>query len=167
MVKLRKIADTWEGEEESVMSTQEYIRKVIKDVGEDHDFTRGSWLCVVEYVNVDGGIMTGVLEMSRNFSRMGNLRKLLQFSRIGNSECVGRSHRASLILHNVSVFSPEQSTRHYLNTTKKNMVKLKSLKKLQLQFFGYLEDEDHLHFSLCDGSETEDKTLARASIHLG
>ncbi|GKE48003.1 hypothetical protein Tco_1479261 [Tanacetum coccineum] len=92
MAKLCKIADTQEGEEESVMSIQEYIRKIIEDVGEDHDFTRGSWLSVVEYVNVDGGIVIGVLEMSRNFLRMGNLRKLLQFLRIGNSECVGRSH---------------------------------------------------------------------------
>ncbi|GKA42482.1 hypothetical protein Tco_0735142 [Tanacetum coccineum] len=40
-----------------------------------------------------------------------------------------------------------------------------SLKKLQ--FYGYLEDQDHLHFSLCDDTETEDKTLARASVQLG
>ncbi|GKE32880.1 hypothetical protein Tco_1452202 [Tanacetum coccineum] len=41
--KLRKLVDTQEGEGESVMSTQEYIRKVIEDVGEDDDFTRASW----------------------------------------------------------------------------------------------------------------------------
>ncbi|GJZ62558.1 retrovirus-related pol polyprotein from transposon TNT 1-94, partial [Tanacetum coccineum] len=28
--------------------------------------------------------------------------------------------------------------------------------KLQLQFFGYLEDQDYLHFSLCSGTETEE-----------
>ncbi|GJZ51395.1 hypothetical protein Tco_0605910 [Tanacetum coccineum] len=44
--------------EESVMYTQEYIRKVIEDVGEDDDFTRAPWLSVFDYVNVDGGIMT-------------------------------------------------------------------------------------------------------------
>ncbi|GJV46768.1 retrovirus-related pol polyprotein from transposon TNT 1-94 [Tanacetum coccineum] len=38
--------------------------------------------------------------------------------------------------------------------------------KLQLQFFGYLEEQDHFHFSLCGGTETEDKTLARASVQL-
>ncbi|GJT97147.1 retrovirus-related pol polyprotein from transposon TNT 1-94 [Tanacetum coccineum] len=32
---------------------------------------------------------------------------------------------------------------------------LESLKKLQLQFFSYLEDQDHPHFSLCSGSETK------------
>ncbi|GKD99439.1 hypothetical protein Tco_1387423, partial [Tanacetum coccineum] len=61
-------------------STQEYIRKVIEDVGEDDNFTRASWLSVVEYINVDGGIVTAVLEMSRNFQRMENLRKLFQLS---------------------------------------------------------------------------------------
>ncbi|GKF18682.1 hypothetical protein Tco_0063600, partial [Tanacetum coccineum] len=57
MDKLHKIADTHEGGEESVMSTQAYIRKVIEDVGEDDDFTCASWLSVVEYVNVKGGIV--------------------------------------------------------------------------------------------------------------
>ncbi|GJW19921.1 hypothetical protein Tco_0027357, partial [Tanacetum coccineum] len=56
MAKLRKLADTREGGEKSVMSTREYIRKVIEDVGEDDDFTRAPWLSVLEYVNVDGGI---------------------------------------------------------------------------------------------------------------
>ncbi|GJW49796.1 hypothetical protein Tco_0091147 [Tanacetum coccineum] len=38
---------------------QEYIRKVIEDVGEDDDFTHTPWLSVLDYVNVDGGIVTG------------------------------------------------------------------------------------------------------------
>ncbi|GJS50354.1 hypothetical protein Tco_0600475 [Tanacetum coccineum] len=58
-LQLRKIADTQEGGEESLMSTQEYIRKVIEDVGEDDDFTHTPWLSVLDYVNVDGGIVTG------------------------------------------------------------------------------------------------------------
>ncbi|GJS64085.1 hypothetical protein Tco_0678649 [Tanacetum coccineum] len=37
----------------------------------------------------------------------------------------------------------------------------------KLQFFGYLEDQDHLHFSLCGSTETEDRTLASASVQLG
>ncbi|GJV47464.1 hypothetical protein Tco_1437676 [Tanacetum coccineum] len=80
MAKLCKLVDTREGGEESVMSTQEYIRKVIEDVGEDDDFTRAPRLSAIDYVNVDGGIVTGFLEMLRNFVRMGNLRKLLQLS---------------------------------------------------------------------------------------
>ncbi|GJZ74909.1 hypothetical protein Tco_0639374 [Tanacetum coccineum] len=50
---------------------------------------------------------------------------------------------------------------------KLHQVQLESLKKVQLQFFKYLEDQDHLHFNLCGGSETEDKSLARASVQFG
>ncbi|GKB90960.1 hypothetical protein Tco_0963232 [Tanacetum coccineum] len=53
---------------------------------------------------------------------------------------------------------------------KRNLYPLKqfeSLRKVQLQFFWYLEDQDHLHFSLCGDIETEDETLARASVQLG
>ncbi|GKA90977.1 hypothetical protein Tco_0812847 [Tanacetum coccineum] len=71
--KLRKIADTQEGEEESVMSTQEYIRKVIEDVGEDADFMRASWLRVLDYVNEDGGIMTGYFGDVKKFLKNGKL----------------------------------------------------------------------------------------------
>ncbi|GKE42881.1 hypothetical protein Tco_1470165, partial [Tanacetum coccineum] len=55
--KLHKLVDTRKGGEESVMSTQEYIRKVIEDVDEDDDFTRATWLSAIDYVNVDGGIV--------------------------------------------------------------------------------------------------------------
>ncbi|GJV98115.1 hypothetical protein Tco_1549692, partial [Tanacetum coccineum] len=73
--KLCKIADTREGGEESVMSTQEYIRKVIKDVGEDDDFMRAPWLSVVEYVNVDGGIVTGCFGDVKKFLKNGKLEE--------------------------------------------------------------------------------------------
>ncbi|GJR31688.1 hypothetical protein Tco_1107920 [Tanacetum coccineum] len=36
--KLRKQADIQKGRDEYVLSTQEYIRKVVKDVGKDEDF---------------------------------------------------------------------------------------------------------------------------------
>ena len=40
----------------SIISTQEYMRKVVEDVGEDEDFTRGPWLSAVDYVNANGGL---------------------------------------------------------------------------------------------------------------
>ncbi|GKE40897.1 hypothetical protein Tco_1464302, partial [Tanacetum coccineum] len=141
--KLRKIADTQEGEEESVMSTQEYIRKVIEDVGEDADFMRASWLRVLDYVNEDGGIMTGCFgDVKKFLLRMGNFRKLLQLSSVvlqmrwAISQLHSKTFSGTisdtihykvlleerfakvitvgeaLILHNVSVFSPTQSTHH-------------------------------------------------------
>ncbi|GJX37799.1 hypothetical protein Tco_0251102 [Tanacetum coccineum] len=152
--KLRKIADTWEGGEESVMSTQEYITNVIEDVGEDDNFRRASWVSVLGYVNVDRGIVTDCFGDVKKFLKNGKLEKVVVVSksctpnalgaltvtlkdlsgiisgtihykvltdeRFSNAIIVG----AALIFHNVSIFSPKQSTHHYLNITKKNMVKV-------------------------------------------
>ncbi|GKE63793.1 hypothetical protein Tco_1514160 [Tanacetum coccineum] len=74
---LHKIVDTWEGGEESVMSTQEYIRKLIEDVGEDDNYIRGSWLSVVEYVNVDAWIVTGCFRDVKKFLKNGKLEKFV------------------------------------------------------------------------------------------
>nr|GEW89131.1 hypothetical protein [Tanacetum cinerariifolium] len=52
--KLHKQSDIHEGGDESVLSTQEYIRKVVKDVDEDEDFKGGSWVSAVEFVNANG-----------------------------------------------------------------------------------------------------------------
>nr|GEZ64801.1 hypothetical protein [Tanacetum cinerariifolium] len=76
--KLLKQTNIQDGGEECVMSTQEYIKKVVEDVGEDEDFKRGSWVSAIEYVNVNGGIVSGCLEDIRTFSRMENLTKFLQ-----------------------------------------------------------------------------------------
>ncbi|GKC92818.1 hypothetical protein Tco_1158260 [Tanacetum coccineum] len=152
--KLCKLVDTREGGEESVMSTQEYIRKVIEDVGEDDHFTCAPWLSAIDYVNFDGGIVTGCFGDVKKFLKneklekvvaviksctpnaLGDLTvtfkdlsgtisgtihyKLLTEERFAKAITVG----AALILHNVSVFSPKQSTHHYLNITNKNMIKV-------------------------------------------
>nr|GEU42413.1 hypothetical protein [Tanacetum cinerariifolium] len=39
----------------AVMSTQEYMKKVVKDVGDDEDFKSGSWVSATDYVNANGG----------------------------------------------------------------------------------------------------------------
>ncbi|GJV44369.1 reverse transcriptase domain-containing protein [Tanacetum coccineum] len=152
--KLRKLVDTREGGEESVMSTQEYIRKVIEDVGEDDDFTRAPWLSAIDYVNVDGGIMTGCFGDVKKFLKNGKLEKVVAVIKSCTPNSLGDltvtlkdlsgtisstihykvfiedrfakviTVGAALILHNVSVFSPKQSTHHYLNIIKKNMVKV-------------------------------------------
>ncbi|GJX41040.1 hypothetical protein Tco_0256030 [Tanacetum coccineum] len=154
MAKLRKIVDTREGGEESVMSTQEYIKKVIEDVGEDDNFMRASWLSVLEYVNVDGGIVTGCFGDVKKFLKNGKLEKVVAVIRSCTLNTLGDltvtlkhlsgtisstihykvlieemfakviTIGAALILHNVSVFSFKQSTHHYLNIKKKNMVKV-------------------------------------------
>ncbi|GJW09924.1 hypothetical protein Tco_1575751 [Tanacetum coccineum] len=127
---------------------------VIEDVGEDDDFTCASWLSAIDYVNVDEGIMTGCFRDVKKFLKNGKLEqiviviksctpnalgdltvtlkdlfgtifntihyKVLTEKRFAKAFTVG----SALILHNVSVFSPKQSTHHYLNITKKNMVKV-------------------------------------------
>nr|GEU84171.1 transposase, MuDR, MULE transposase domain protein [Tanacetum cinerariifolium] len=57
--------------------TQEYIRKVVDDIGEDDDFTCASWLSVLDYVNVDGGIMTGYFGNVKKFLKNGKLEKVV------------------------------------------------------------------------------------------
>ncbi|GJX83931.1 hypothetical protein Tco_0333412 [Tanacetum coccineum] len=152
--KLCKLVDTQEGGEESAMSTQEYIRKVIEDVGEDDDFTRALWLSVIYYVNVYGGIVTGCFGDVKEFLKNGKLEKVVAVIKSCTPNTLGDltvtikdlsgiisgtihykvlteemfakaiTVGAALILHNVSVFSPKKSTHHYLNITKKNMVKV-------------------------------------------
>ncbi|GKA25408.1 transposase, MuDR, MULE transposase domain protein [Tanacetum coccineum] len=130
------------------MSTQEYIRKVFEDVGEDDDFTRVSWLSVIDYVNVDGGIVTGCFGDVKKFLKNGKLEKFVAVIKSCTPDALGDlivtlkdlsgiisgtiHHKvltderfakafivgAALILHNVSVFSHKQSTHHYLNITK-------------------------------------------------
>ncbi|GKB88599.1 reverse transcriptase zinc-binding domain-containing protein [Tanacetum coccineum] len=86
----------------------DYIGKLIKDVGEDVDFTRGPWVSAVEY---EGGITTGCF---------GNMKPKWETSKgFGNAITVG----AALILKNVAMFSPKQSP-HYLNITMTNVVKV-------------------------------------------
>ncbi|GJS47351.1 ribonuclease H-like domain-containing protein [Tanacetum coccineum] len=65
--------DIQDGGEECVMSTQEYIKKVVEDVCEDEDFKPGSWVSVIEYVNANGGIVSGCLGDIKNFIKIGKL----------------------------------------------------------------------------------------------
>ncbi|GJS79513.1 hypothetical protein Tco_0729394 [Tanacetum coccineum] len=108
MAKLHKLVDTREGGEESVMSTQEYIRKVIEDVGEDDDFTRALWLSAIDYVNVDEGIVMScdltVTLKDLSGTIFGTIHyEVFTEERFAKDITVG----AALILHNVFVFSPK------------------------------------------------------------
>nr|GEX13191.1 putative reverse transcriptase domain-containing protein [Tanacetum cinerariifolium] len=132
MANLRKIANTQEGKEESIMSTQD----------------------VVEYVNVDGGIVTGCFGDVKKFIKSEKLEKVVEVVKSCTPNALGdltvtlkdlsgiisstihykvlmddrfakeTTIGAALILYNVFVFSPKKSTHHYLNITKKNMVKV-------------------------------------------
>ncbi|GJU13041.1 hypothetical protein Tco_1135437 [Tanacetum coccineum] len=74
-VRLRKQADIQEGGEgeESVISTQEYIRKVV----DDGDFKPGSWVSAVEFVNANEGIVSGCLGDIMNYLKNEKLDQVV------------------------------------------------------------------------------------------
>ncbi|GKE14319.1 hypothetical protein Tco_1421896, partial [Tanacetum coccineum] len=87
--KICKLADTREGGEETIMYIHEYIRKVIEDVGEDDDFTRAPQLSVLDYVNVDGGIVTGCFRDVKKFLKNGKHDKVVAVIKSCTSNALG------------------------------------------------------------------------------
>ncbi|GJW50667.1 hypothetical protein Tco_0092018 [Tanacetum coccineum] len=75
--KLLKQTDISDGGDGCVMSTQEYIKKVVEDVGEDEDFKSGSWVSATDYVNANGGIVSGCLGDIKNFLKNGKLDQVV------------------------------------------------------------------------------------------
>ncbi|GKC82429.1 transposase, MuDR, MULE transposase domain protein [Tanacetum coccineum] len=121
---------------------------------DDSDLLLTPVLSAIDYVNVDGGIMTGCFGDVKKFLKNGKLEKVIAVIKSCTPNALGDltvtlkdlsgkipitihykvlteerfakaiTVGAALILHNVFVFSPKQSTHHYLNITKKNMVKV-------------------------------------------
>ncbi|GKC09473.1 probable transmembrane ascorbate ferrireductase 4 [Tanacetum coccineum] len=126
--KLLKQRDILLGLDGAVMSTQEYTKKVVEDVGEDEDFKSGAWVSATDYVNANGGTSCspnaiGDLTMTMK-DLSGTIPGIIHYKVIGDGGygkdiTVG----AALILGNVSVFSP-RSSMHYLNITIRNVVKI-------------------------------------------
>ncbi|GKD81578.1 transposase, MuDR, MULE transposase domain protein, partial [Tanacetum coccineum] len=114
-----------------LMSTQDYMQKVVEGVGEDADFNSGAWVSATNYVNAFGGTscspnalgdlnvtlkdLSGTVPGTINY-------KVLDVGSYEKDITVG----AAMILVNVSVFTPKPS-KHYLNITKRNVVELRRL----------------------------------------
>ncbi|GJR17021.1 hypothetical protein Tco_0965548 [Tanacetum coccineum] len=102
--KLRKLVDTQEGGEESVMSTQEYIRKVIEDVDVKKFLKNEKLEKVVAVIkscisNALGDLTVALKYLSSTI--FGTIHdKVLTEEKFAKAITVG----AALILHNVSVF---------------------------------------------------------------
>nr|GEY26277.1 hypothetical protein [Tanacetum cinerariifolium] len=75
--KLCKQKDVQLGMDEAVMSTQEYIKKVVEDVGVDEDFKSGSWVSATDYVNANGGTMSECLGNIKNFHKKRKLNQVV------------------------------------------------------------------------------------------
>ncbi|PWA44199.1 hypothetical protein CTI12_AA527120 [Artemisia annua] len=148
---IRKNSDILEGDD--VAMTQEYIRKVV-DEGDDSDFRSGPWVNATKFINGNGGMMVGVFADIQKFLNKGKVEKVVGIIKSCTPNVLGDltvtlkdvsglisgtiHHKvladkilakaltvgAVLVLKNISVFSPKQSGRHYLNITIRNMVKV-------------------------------------------
>nr|GEU37097.1 hypothetical protein [Tanacetum cinerariifolium] len=58
---------------EALMSTQQYMDKVVEDVGDDDDIKSAAWVSATNYVNTFGGTVTGCLGDVNNFLNNGKL----------------------------------------------------------------------------------------------
>ncbi|GKB88971.1 hypothetical protein Tco_0961243 [Tanacetum coccineum] len=106
MTKLYKLVDTQEGGEESKFLKNGKLKKVVAVIKSCTPNALGDLIVTLKDLS---GIIFGTIHY-----------KVLIKERFAKAIIVG----AALILHNVSVFSPKQSTHHYLNITKKSMVKV-------------------------------------------
>ncbi|GJR53746.1 hypothetical protein Tco_1404267 [Tanacetum coccineum] len=143
---------------ETSPSTQNPVRiipgpAVVEDVGEDEDFKSGPWVSATDYVNANGGTVSGCLGDIKNFLKNGKLDQVVAIVKSCSSNMIGDltltmkdlsgtipgtiHHNvigeggygndiivgAVLILANVLVFSPKPSM-HYINITMRIVVKV-------------------------------------------
>ncbi|GKF41105.1 reverse transcriptase domain-containing protein [Tanacetum coccineum] len=139
-----------------ILGLAEYMKKVVENVGEDENFKSGMWVSVTDYVNANGGTVSGCLGDIVNFLKNEKLDQVVAIVKSYSSNVIedltvtikdfsgaipGTIHHkvigegsygknitvgAALILANVLVFSPKPSmpSQHYLNITKRNVVKV-------------------------------------------
>nr|GFA44770.1 hypothetical protein [Tanacetum cinerariifolium]GFA91420.1 hypothetical protein [Tanacetum cinerariifolium] len=135
----------------ALMSTQQYIDKVVEDVGDDDDFKSATWVNATNHVNTFGGTVTGCLGDVDNFLKNGKLEQVVGIVKSCSPNMFGDlnvtmkdlsgtipgtiHHKvigkggygnditvgAAMILTNVFVFSHNPS-KHYLNITMRNVV---------------------------------------------
>nr|GFA24758.1 transposase, MuDR, MULE transposase domain protein [Tanacetum cinerariifolium] len=63
--------------DEALMSTQQYMDKVVEDVGDDDDFKSTAWVNATNYVNTFGGTVTGCLRDVNNFLKNEKLEQVV------------------------------------------------------------------------------------------
>ncbi|GJS15681.1 ribonuclease H-like domain-containing protein [Tanacetum coccineum] len=135
LAKICKQSNIHEGGDDSVLLTQEYMKQVVEDVGEDEDFNSGPWVGATGYVKANAGIVSGCLGDIKTFLINGKLEQVVAISNSCSLNDIGDlkvtvggygmeiTIGSATILANVLVFSPNPSM-HYLNITKKNVFKV-------------------------------------------
>nr|GFA48474.1 transposase, MuDR, MULE transposase domain protein [Tanacetum cinerariifolium] len=71
------------------MSTQEYIKKVVEDVGDDEDFKSELWVSATGYVHATSGIVTGCLGDIKNFLKNEKLKQVVAIVKSCSSNAIG------------------------------------------------------------------------------
>nr|GEY70466.1 hypothetical protein [Tanacetum cinerariifolium] len=87
--KRLKQTDILLGCEGAVMSTQQYVKKVIEGVDEDEDFKSMSWVSATDYMNANGGIVSGCLGDIKNFLNNGKLDQVVVIVKSCSSNVTG------------------------------------------------------------------------------
>ncbi|GKB58844.1 hypothetical protein Tco_0915030 [Tanacetum coccineum] len=151
-IQLKQI-DTLIGRDEDRMSTQEYMKELVEDMGEDEDFKSAHWVSATDCVNANGGIVSGCLGDIDKYLNNGKLDLVVAIVKSCSPNVIGDltvtmkdpsgkirgtihykvldegtygndiTVGASMILTNVSVFTPKPLV-HYLNITRRNVVKV-------------------------------------------
>nr|GEY95313.1 hypothetical protein [Tanacetum cinerariifolium] len=60
-----------------LMSTQQYMDKIVEDIGDDDDFKSAAWVSATNCVNTFGGTVTGCLGDVDNFLKNGKLEQVV------------------------------------------------------------------------------------------
>nr|GFB69856.1 hypothetical protein [Tanacetum cinerariifolium] len=137
----------------ALMSTQQYMEKVVEDVGDDDEFKSAAWVSATNYVNAFGGTVTGCLGDVDNFLKKRKLEQIVGIVKSCSPNMLGDLNvtmtdllgtipgtihykvigeggyrkdiiiGAAMILKNVFVFTPKPS-KHYFNITMRNVVEV-------------------------------------------
>ncbi|GJT91360.1 probable transmembrane ascorbate ferrireductase 4 [Tanacetum coccineum] len=75
--------------DEALMSTQEYMQKVVEDVGEDDDFKSGAWVSATNYVTATGGTVTECLGYIDNNLKKGKFDQVVAIVKSCSSNALG------------------------------------------------------------------------------
>ncbi|GKB59197.1 hypothetical protein Tco_0915383 [Tanacetum coccineum] len=86
-----KQSDILLGLDGAVMSTQEYMKKVVEDVGEEDDFKSGSCVSATDYVNANGGTVSGCLGDIDNNLKKEKLDQVVAIVNVGKYKLEGQS----------------------------------------------------------------------------
>nr|GEU55250.1 hypothetical protein [Tanacetum cinerariifolium] len=123
------------------------MKQVVEDVGEGEDFNSGSWVGAIEYVKANGGIVRGCIGDIKTFLKNGKLKQVVALIKSCFSNALGD---LKVTIKYLSVFSLN-SSMHYLNITKKNVVKVfhkdfvPEMADLELHVCGNVIDQEDLY----------------------